>query len=99
MRAIMNISLTEELRRYVLGEVERGAFGSASEYFRELVRQDRKNQLSIRNREKAHRRWKIEREHRLLSKYTTGMKCGCGRRDLSMSNGCPVCLTPPPQPL
>ena len=98
-RAIMNISLSEELRSYVLAEVKRSGYGSASEYFRQLVRQDRQKQLSIKNRDKAHRRWRAERESRALLSLPAMRKCGCGTMDLSLSNGCPFCLTPPPQPL
>lgn len=38
----MNISLPESMRAYVEEQVARGGYSTASEYFRELVRQDQK---------------------------------------------------------
>lgn len=35
----MNISLPEAMRRFVEDEVIKGSYGSASEYFRELLRE------------------------------------------------------------
>lgn len=36
----MNVSLPEELRRFVDGRVQSGGYGSTSEYVRDLVRRD-----------------------------------------------------------
>ncbi len=36
----MNVSLPDTLKRYVDQCVERGGYGSSSEYIRELIRQD-----------------------------------------------------------
>jgi antitoxin ParD1/3/4 len=36
----MNISLPESLKTYVDEQVERGGYGSSSEYVRELIRRD-----------------------------------------------------------
>ena len=38
--ATMNISLPDKLKSYVDSRVERDGYGTASEYFRELIRQD-----------------------------------------------------------
>jgi len=38
----MNVSLPKSLRKYVEGEVARGGYSSASELFREMVRQRKK---------------------------------------------------------
>jgi len=40
----MNISLPEEMRSWVEEEVQRGGFASASEYFRQLLRDARARQ-------------------------------------------------------
>jgi antitoxin ParD1/3/4 len=37
----MNISLPEQLKRYVDEQVAGGAYGTSSEYIRELIRRDR----------------------------------------------------------
>jgi len=37
----MNVSLPDELRDYVEGRVRGGAYGSTSEYVRDLIRRDR----------------------------------------------------------
>jgi len=44
----MNISLPESMRTYVEEQVARGGYGSASEYFRELVRLDKKRKATER---------------------------------------------------
>lgn len=36
----MNISLPDGLREFVDGQVERGVYGTSSEYVRELIRRD-----------------------------------------------------------
>ncbi len=36
----MNVSLPDELRAFVDGQVENGRYGSTSEYVRELIRRD-----------------------------------------------------------
>ena len=38
--ATMNISLPDKLKSYVDNRVERDGYGTVSEYFRELIRQD-----------------------------------------------------------
>jgi antitoxin ParD1/3/4 len=40
----MNISLPDPMKEYVEGQVTAGAYSSASEYVRELVRADQKRQ-------------------------------------------------------
>ena len=44
----MNISLPESMRTYVEEQVANGDYGSASEYFRELVRLDKKRKATER---------------------------------------------------
>ncbi|MEB3178519.1 MAG: type II toxin-antitoxin system ParD family antitoxin [Nostocaceae cyanobacterium] len=44
----MNISLPESMRAYVEEQVAKGGYGSVSEYFRELVRLDRKRKAAER---------------------------------------------------
>mgnify|MGYP001791397310 FL=1 len=44
----MNISLPESMRTYVEEQVASGGYGSASEYFRELVRLDKKRKATER---------------------------------------------------
>jgi antitoxin ParD1/3/4 len=38
----MNISLPDSMRQFIEHQVARGGYGTISEYFRELVRQDKK---------------------------------------------------------
>ncbi len=45
----MNVSLPEKLKEYVDGRVEAGGYGTASEYVRDLIRQDLKSQQKERN--------------------------------------------------
>jgi len=45
----MNVSLPEKLKEYVDGRVEAGGYGTASEYVRDLIRQDLENQRKERN--------------------------------------------------
>lgn len=40
--ATMNISLPDELRQFVENEVTRGGYSTASEFFRELIRERQK---------------------------------------------------------
>ena len=47
MRKVINISLPERLEQYVKGRVEKGEFGTVSEYFRDLIRMDQKRERSI----------------------------------------------------
>lgn len=42
----MNISLPDSMRTYVEEQVAKGDYGSASEYFRELVRLDKKRKAT-----------------------------------------------------
>ena len=46
--ATMTISLPEPLREFVEAEVSAGHYGSASEFFRELVRERRKHKAEQR---------------------------------------------------
>ena len=45
----MNVSLPEKLKEDVDGHVETGGYGTASEYVRDLIRQDLENQRKERN--------------------------------------------------
>lgn len=40
--ATMNISLPDQMKEFVEGQISEGGYNSASEYFRELVRDDQK---------------------------------------------------------
>lgn len=42
MRASLNISIPEEMREWIEKQVARGGFGTTSEYFRQLVREDQR---------------------------------------------------------
>lgn len=42
----LNISLPENLRSYVEGQVSSGDWGTPSEYIRELIRQDKERRLA-----------------------------------------------------
>ncbi|MFN4878177.1 MAG: type II toxin-antitoxin system ParD family antitoxin [Aphanizomenon sp.] len=44
----MNISLPDTMRDYIEEQVAQGGYSSASEYFRELVRQDQKQRANER---------------------------------------------------
>jgi antitoxin ParD1/3/4 len=46
----MNIALTEPLRAYVAERVAAGEYGNTSEYVRELIRKDRREQSMLRLR-------------------------------------------------
>ena len=48
MATSMNISLPEPMKSYVDQQVQCGHYGSASEYFRELVRRDQKERAQSR---------------------------------------------------
>ena len=48
MATSMNISLPEPMKSYVDAQVQSGDYGSASEYFRELVRRDQKERAQSR---------------------------------------------------
>jgi len=45
----ISISMSEPLMSFISRKVHFGGYGSVSEYFRELVRQDQKNDLAIAN--------------------------------------------------
>ena len=45
----MNISLPEKMKEFVDGRVEAGHYGTASEYVRDLIRQDSERQAKERN--------------------------------------------------
>lgn len=45
----MNISLPEKMKEFVDGRVEAGQYGTASEYVRDLIRQDSERQAKERN--------------------------------------------------
>ena len=44
--ATMNISLPDELKRFVDQQVAEGAYGSSSEYLRELIRQSQRDKAA-----------------------------------------------------
>jgi len=44
----MNISLPDSMRTYIEAQVAQGGYSTASEYFRELIRQDQKRKASER---------------------------------------------------
>jgi antitoxin ParD1/3/4 len=44
----MNISLPEPMKQYVDGQIAQGRYSSASEYVRELIREDEKRRASER---------------------------------------------------
>jgi antitoxin ParD1/3/4 len=44
----LNISLPKALKKYVLGQVASGEFGTPSEYIRDLIRQDKEQVLRRR---------------------------------------------------
>lgn len=46
----MNVALPESLREYVAARVASGEFGNTSEYIRELIRRDRREQQAERLR-------------------------------------------------
>jgi len=46
--AIVNISVPDQLKSYVDERVNSGDYGSTSEYFRELIREDRKRQDAMK---------------------------------------------------
>lgn len=45
MRASLNVSLPEEMKEWIDEQVSRGRYGTTSEYFRQLVREDQRRQL------------------------------------------------------
>lgn len=45
MRSSLNISLPEEMKQYVDQQVEGGGFGTVSEYFRHLIRDDQRRRF------------------------------------------------------
>jgi antitoxin ParD1/3/4 len=45
MRASLNISLPEEMKDWVEAHVQRSGYGTTSEYFRQLVRDDQRRQV------------------------------------------------------
>ncbi len=68
--ATMNISLPERLREFVDELVNEGGYGSASEYFRELVRGDQK------------RREEEKLENHLLRRITSGKSVPLTKKDM-----------------
>lgn len=48
MRTTMNVSLPEDLKRWVDEQVESGGYGTASEYLRDMLRRARERQLRHR---------------------------------------------------
>ena len=47
MRATMNISLPEAMKRWVERQAQSGRFGNSSDYVRELIRRDQERQAKI----------------------------------------------------
>jgi len=48
MMTSMNVSMPEALKEYVEEQVQNGAYGTASEYLRELIRADKKRKAQER---------------------------------------------------
>ncbi len=46
--ATINISLSEELKRYVSAQVKGGAYGNVSEFFRSLIRRHQEHAIQAR---------------------------------------------------
>ena len=55
-RSTIHISVPDAVRRYVEDRVKTAGYGSVSEYFRELLRDDRQKQLNRMNRANAYER-------------------------------------------
>lgn len=49
-RNTMSFAIPEELRSYVDERVQSGEYGNTSEYLRDLIRQDRREQAALRLR-------------------------------------------------
>jgi antitoxin ParD1/3/4 len=49
-RSTIHISVPGAVRRYVEDRVESSGYGSVSEYFRELIREDRQRQINLKSR-------------------------------------------------
>ena len=47
MRTNLNISLPPALKHWVEEQIEQGAYGTASEYIRQLIREERKRQARV----------------------------------------------------
>jgi len=45
MRASLNISLPEDMKDWIDAQVARAGYGTTSEYFRQLVREDQRRQM------------------------------------------------------
>jgi len=45
MRASLNISLPEDMKDWIDAQVARAGYGTTSEYFRQLVREDQRRQV------------------------------------------------------
>ncbi|MBI4580494.1 MAG: type II toxin-antitoxin system ParD family antitoxin [Planctomycetes bacterium] len=45
MRSSLNISLPQTMRAWVDDQIARGGYGTVSEYFRQLLREEQKRQL------------------------------------------------------
>jgi len=54
-RKTITISLPQHLRTFVEGRVEAEGFGTVSEYFRTLIRQDQRMQLRIKEENERQR--------------------------------------------
>lgn len=48
----MNVSLPEEMKRWVEDQSKTGRYGNSSEYLRELIRRDQERQARIRHIQK-----------------------------------------------
>jgi antitoxin ParD1/3/4 len=46
--AIVNISLPDQMKRYIEARISEGGYNTTSEYFRDLVREDQKRQAEER---------------------------------------------------
>lgn len=75
-RSIVSISLPKWMGDYVQQEIIDAGYDSASEYFRELIRQYRQRQISERNQEAALMRYQREKEQlELYGFHRPGADC------------------------
>lgn len=66
MRSIINISLPDNLAKYVKTAVKKGKYATTSEYFRHLVRQHEELQL-VKKIKQSQRNMKVGKKHLLVT--------------------------------